>query len=319
MGINNMSEYGDGTQEVIRHMESGFKYKIDGDGQDSLQIVFLDDEGVPWHKLELRTGSALAKELMEEAKTPGETMKEFAERCSVTNSTLSNATSWASGRTLTRDLALKIILMSTPLPTEKTVNHTMMVLGRPGLFTDTGDVKANRRNQVLINILEYAQNHSCPTENWLIFTQMVFNQLGDGVFLGSEDAPFATLSKEAIAEIDVWAEEVKKLRAVDYLAQRQEFVKRFASRRGLRCSKEKLMEVICKEAFISPGAIKNILALRANKNSKGSRESLINLAKVLGCTFPEVNSMLRKANHAILYPKSADKEEVDTCKMFLQI
>ena len=60
-----------------------------------------------------------------------------------------------------RDVVLKVILGTCPIPDEQAVEHILMELHHPGLFTSTYSLPENRRNEALRCIFAWLREHEC--------------------------------------------------------------------------------------------------------------------------------------------------------------
>lgn len=188
------------------------------------------------------------------------------------------------------------------------INHVLMEVGRSGLFTDTYLRETNLRNGVLSKIIEYAQDHECPRERWILFAREVL------AFLGME--PLRCLPPDRLqlsrAEKDLayaWLEELEEsCYARNYMTKRWNYFQRFADAAGLSTSAA--VKEFAEKIGYDDSVVRATFARETiGKGSHGERGTILKCAIGLGCTIDEANEMLREANYALLYPLREDPVE----------
>ena len=192
------------------------------------------------------------------------------------------------------------------------VNHVLMEIELPGLFTDTYDYNVNLRNFILARILEYAQDHPCPRARWIDFAWEALDYLG---MQPLQDVPVGNceLSVKEEELLTKWLEEAKrKCVKTDYMVLRREYLDRFAEENHK--SKTEAISLLAEIAAIHISTVRDVFASEyAGKGTRGSRDTLIQGAVYMGCTLDEINTLLRQANHSLLYPFREDS--VDAINM----
>ena len=189
------------------------------------------------------------------------------------------------------------------------INHVLMEIELPGLFTDTYDNDVNLRNYILSCILNYAQDHECPRERWINFTWEALDYLGleplQNVQCTSENL---TVAEEEM--LRGWMEEAERnCVRVDYRILRKKFVHRYAEENGLTPSK--VIGRIAQITYYNESTVRDVVApLSVKKLANKARTSLIQCAIAMGCTLEETNTMLRQSNLALLYPFREDGQEI---------
>lgn len=185
------------------------------------------------------------------------------------------------------------------------VNHVLMEIELPGLFTDTYDYEVNLRNFIFTRILEYAQDHRCPRERWINFAWEALDYLG---MQALQDVPVDScdLSVKEEELLTRWLEEAKrKCVRTDYMVLRRKYLDRFAKEKKM--SRSAAISVLSETAAIHISTVRDVFASEfAGEGTHGSRETLIQGAVYMGCTLDEVNTLLRQANYPLLYPFRED-------------
>ncbi len=246
---------------------------------------------------------------------------ELASIYNVSPSQFSMIISRTSVHRVSRDLILCAALMTrTPISVEA-VDHTLMELGLPGLFTGTYNERENKRNFILCRILEYGQTHTCA-DSWLTFARGILNYLDMDIPGGNyRNISIPSLSPEEIELAEQWQteaeESAEKLTEIDYMPLRNHYFNLYVQKTGL--TRAGALRHLSEITFLSEDAIKKYLTAKvATSQTHGSRESLIRLAAELGCTLDEANILLRQSNMAIIYPLQENAYEMELTQRLLR-
>lgn len=185
------------------------------------------------------------------------------------------------------------------------VNHVLMEIELPGLFTDTYIYDKNLRNSVLAKILNYAQNHDCPRERWILFTWEALDYLGlRNLSNIPVDTSQLTMKEETL--LDGWLAEAKKeCVRTDYMEQRRKHLDDYAKAHNI--TRSKAIAKLAELTYIDISTIRDVFASEfAGKDTHGDRTTIIQVAAHMGCTLEEINTLLRQANYPLLYPFRKD-------------
>lgn len=197
------------------------------------------------------------------------------------------------------------------------VNHVLMEIELPGLFTDTYVEKTNRRNYILARLLNYAQDHECPRERWIHFAREALSYLGMEPLQGLPGST-SQLSMQEEEMLQMWLDEAdQKCKKTNYLHQRKEFLERYAKKTGVDMARA--VSTLSKASGIYLQTVKDVFNSELPVDgTRGSRETLIYGAIHMGCTLDEANTMLREANYALLYPFRETTQELNEIALLLR-
>ncbi len=197
------------------------------------------------------------------------------------------------------------------------VNHVLMEIELPGLFIDTYDYHLNLRNYILSRILTHAQNHECPRERWIHFAWEALDYLGMKPLQDLQGCA-CDLSMSEERMLTQWMEDAKKeCVKTDYTVLRRRYLQRFAEENRLSASK--VINHLSRISYFEPTTIRDVFASKfPGEGTRGARETLILGAVHMGCTLEETNTLLRQANHALLYPFREDNTEISSMAMLLR-
>lgn len=212
-----------------------------------------------------------------------------------------------------QDLMICAAMMVNPPLCVDEVNHVLMEVCQPGLFTMTYDPQINLRNFVLTRLLEYAQDHPCPRDWWLSLARDILACLNLPP-LHKLSGSARQLSSEEAALARSWYEEARRtIPPVNFMTLRKRAFD--AYRTNTRQTQPDAINTLKDKVFMSADSIIKLLTSQSStRRSRGSRDSLIRLAIHLGCSFEEANLMLLQAGFALLYPMRQDDTERDHIK-----
>lgn len=191
------------------------------------------------------------------------------------------------------------------------VNHILMELELPGLFTDTYDQQINLRNYILTKLLDHAQHNTCPRERWIYFARDALDFL-EMEPLQQLPGRADNLSVQEKQMLSRWLTEAQQnCVRTNYLHLRHEYLERCIQERGL--NRSHAVSILAKESYTSVNAFRDVFNSKFHSvGTIGSRDTLIRGAIVLRCTLEETNLMLRQSNRALIYPFRENQLELNS-------
>ena len=295
------NSYGDDTWEIFEALTRRNLMIAEENGKTYLKIPEEDFER------QMRKYSQIAEELLNEIRKPYEKNRELAQRLHVDQSTLSAATSDKGKRKLTRDVVLSSLLSLPDVPTVDQVNHKLMELMVPGLYTETTFVEENRRNWVLYQILEHAKEcRECPVGSWRDYANAVLKELKLDPLICSEEG--CGLPQKDMALVEQWRGQIDSIGSVDFTLERRKRLNDYRIKNGLdrHGGRRKAFEKLEKESGIPATTVESVFGTLSNRNSNVHPNVLIPVMAAMGCTLNEVNEMLLQANRELIYYASCD-------------
>ncbi len=297
--------YGNDTKVTMNMLHSA-SVRI---AQDRNAYVTITDSDQAF-KIVNPSGRDRAEDLLTAGREEGETGKEYARRLGITPQELSMFKARASNfRVPRRDIVLKAILGRSPVPDEGVVDHILMELHHPGLFTSTYDLEANRRNEVLRAVFSWLRTHVLPDH--ILFASFILDRLG------LPDLDLKDVDYSVFAD---WAREPEGVRFLEDCRARMDLVSYsdFSSRRAdLRQAfierehlEGKSMPYVYDQLYYkgqqtcSVNVIQDFFGRMTRPRSRSARDTIIEMGIKLGCDLAGINTMLVEANYALLYPRS---------------
>lgn len=293
--------YGDDTWAIFEVLTRQNLKVAEENGKAYLQIPEED------FNLQMRKYSQIAEEFLNEVRKPYEKKRELAQRLHVNQSVLSAVTSDKSNRRLTRNVVLSSLFSLSPVPTVDQVNHKLMELMVPGLYTETFLVKENQRNWILHEILKYAgERRECPMESWLDYANAVLKKLRMELLICEKNG--CTLPEAELARVKEWRSQLDSIGFVDFTLLRRKRLQDYRKEHGLdrHGGRKKAFEKLEQESGIAFSSVETVFGTLSNRNSDVPPETLIPVMAVMGCTLTEVNEMLLQSNHELIYYASRD-------------
>ena len=210
-----------------------------------------------------------------------------------------------------RDLIISAVLLPRlPVSVDK-LNHILMEVNRAGIYDKTGDVRENRRNRVLMELVNYAQDHECPRDRWLTFAHEVLAYLRlPPLYRDGENHHTHNLTPKEIELIEQWGSWQPRDDGAGYLKFRRECFDAYCARHGLNSAAAHAR--IARKCFIGEDSVRSILCsgVESNRN-RGGRETLVLMAIELGRGMDEANRILMEAGYPVLYPFRENPKEVE--------
>ncbi len=277
--------------------------------QDRNSYVIISGSDGSW-QITNPTGRDRAEELLTTGREAGESGKDYAKRLGISPQELSMFKARASNfRVPGRDVVLKAILGRDPVPDEKAVEHILMELHHPGLFTSTYDLGVNRRNEVLRAV--FSRLRETPVEDPILFASYTLSALGlPDLGLKNTD-PDAVAEWAGNPEIEAFLEECRQRMSLvsysDFSNKRADFRKNYIESHGLT---EKSLPYIYDQLFYegdqtcSVNVIQDFFGRMTRPRSRSARDTIIEMGIKMGCSLGQINLMLVEANYALLYPRS---------------
>lgn len=297
--------YGNDTKVTMARLTSESVRII----QDRNSYVIISGIDGSW-QITNPTGRDRAEELLTTGREAGESGKDYAKRLGISPQELSMFKAHASNfRVPGRDVVLKAILGRDPVPDEKAVEHILMELHHPGLFTSTYDLEVNRRNEVLRAV--FSRLRDTPVEDRILFASCTLSALG------LPDLGLKNTSPETVAEwardpeIALFLEECRQRMTLvsysDFSNRRADFRQNYIKARGLG---DKSLPFIYDQLFYegdqtcSVNVIQDFFGRMTRPRSRSARDTIIEMGIKMGCSLGQINLMLVEANYALLYPRS---------------
>lgn len=305
-------QYGDKTWQIFSALTHRNLQIAVENGQMVLKVSEQD------FQMQMQRYGQILDRLLEEARQPHEKKKELAQRLQVDKTILSAALSEKNPRKLKRDIILSVLFLIRPLPTVDQVNHKLMELMQPGLFTETAFIRENRRNWVLFRILEYGQDHGCPAENWLEYANAVL-QFHEMAPLVPGECRFE-LPEDQIRMLEQWKPSIAALDICDFSIMRNEALKEYRYRNGLdrHKGKQETFQRLSEQTQVSVASIESMFGRMSNKNSNVHPDTLIPVLAAMGCTLNQVNEMLMQANRALVYHSSRSEYDLGWIRVLIE-
>ncbi len=305
-------QYGDRTWQIFSALTHRNLQIAEENGQLILRISEQDFD------LQMQKYGQILDRLLEEARRPHEKKKELAQRLQVDKTILSAALSDKTPRKLKRDIILSVLFLIRPLPTVDQVNHKLMELMQPGLFTETAFIAENQRNWVLYHIFEYGQDHNCPAESWLEYANAALHYFEMQPLIPGECR--LILSPEQTQMLDQWSSAIESVGTCDFSVMRNDALKEYRYRHGLdtHSGKQEAVRRLAEQTQISQASVESIFGRMTNKNSNVHPDTLIPVLAAMGCTLRQVNKMLMQANRALVYYSSRSEYDLRWIRVLMQ-
>ena len=290
--------YGDETWGVFSALTHRNLQIAEENGRLCLKISEEDFE------FQMRRYNQILQNLLEDIRRPCEKKKELAKRLHVSQSLLSAATSEKNERKLKRDVILSALLSLSVLPTVDQVNHKLMELAEPGLFTQTAYTEENRRNWVLHHILEHGQDYACPMESWLLYANTALELLDLPPLICQDTGGVFPEADRAMLED--WREQIAQIGFVDFSVMRRQLLLDYRIRNRLDDygGRKKTFDKLSRESGVDVSMVESVFGTMTNRNSDVNPETLIPVMAVMGCSLYQVNEMLLQANRELVYTTS---------------
>lgn len=297
--------YGNDTRMTMNRITSESVRII----QDHNSYVIISAEDSTWQIVN-PTGRDRAEDLLASGRGAGESGKDYARRLGISPQELSMFKAHASNfRVPGRDVVLKAILGRDPVPDEKAVEHILMELHHPGLFTSTYDLEVNCRNEVLRAV--FSRIRDTPVEDRILFASCTLSALS------LPDLGLKNTSPETVAE---WAKDPEVAKFLEECRQRMSLVSYsdFSNRRAdyrqnyiqTHALSDKSLPFIYDQLFYegdqtcSVNVIQDFFGRMTRPRSRSARDTIIEMGIKMGCSLGQINLMLVEANYALLYPRS---------------
>lgn len=294
--------YGDDTWKIFKALTKQNLKIAEENGKTYLKIPEED------FACQMRKYNQIAEELLNAVRKPCEKNRELAQRLHVNQSILSAATSEKGKRKLTRDVVLSALFSLPSVPTVDQVNHKLMELRVPGLYTETAFERENQRNWILYQILEYAGDGKvCPMGSWKEYANAVLKALElETLICGEENCELPEKEK---ARVEEWRSRIDSIGSVDFTLVRRMHLQNYRIKNGLDRHGGKIMafERLESETGIPLTTVESVFGTLSNRNSNVNPDTLIPVMTVIGCTLNEVNEMLLQANRELVYYASCDE------------
>lgn len=307
--------YREGTRKLISKVERG-------------ELEILEKEGCLWvrssgREWKLPSKEDFAKDALLSERQVKEKLKDVANEFGVSESTLYKIITDKYPQEATRETCLCALLNRQKIPSLEEVNHTLMTMKRPLLYTATISVGSNCRNDLLIRILTLAEKAERPEDGWALFANraiLYFNaRLGSRenfamtpLFKGQksdiakERELFLRQAQRVKAPLEEWERGLLETARQDAPQCRRQVMRDYCAREGIS-SLGKASQILSVKLYLSDEYIRKMFAPWGRT---GCRDSLIACAEAMGCTYRETNLMLREVDAAILYPNSSASDDV---------
>ena len=297
--------YGNDTRMTMNRITSESVRII----QDHNSYVIISAEDSTWQIVN-PTGRDRAEDLLASGRGAGESGKDYARRLGISPQELSMFKAHASNfRVPGRDVVLKVILGTCPIPDEQAVEHILMELLHPGLFTSTYSLPENRRNEALRCIFAWLREHECGDS--ILFASFVLRELGLAD-LHVKNADYSVFdSWKETAQADAFLSECRNRISLvsycDFSNKRADFRAAFIKREGLE---DKALPYIYDQLYYkgdqtcSVNVIQDFFGRMTRPRSRSARDTIIEMGIKMGCSLEDINLMLLEANYALLYPRS---------------
>lgn len=233
----------------------------------------------------------------------------LAKRLGVSKAYMSNVITGKDPSPASRDRLLSALLCMKQIPGLEETNDILWHQNRPGLFTETYIPAVNRRNLICSRLIEYAHDNPTAQENWVVFAGNVLSYAGMET-LDRKMYP-GELGKD-LPMVEQWIEEANALPICSFHSLRKFFFDRYCRRLGLSPSewgsitkgRQQILDAM--PTCLSNSTLNDFFAETTNKNSKCSRETIIEIAIAMGCNREEADKMLMQADERLLYPGCKD-------------
>lgn len=115
-----------------------------------------------------------------------------------------------------------------------------------------------------------------------------------------------------------WLEDAHKVCVKsNYTILRRSLLERFAKENNL--SDSRVIPYLSRISYSNTSTIRDVFASKfAGEGTHGSRDTLIQGAVHMGCSLDEANTLLREANHALLYPFREDNTDARSIALLLR-
>jgi len=247
--------------------------------------------------------------------------KDLAEALDISPQELSMFSSETSPRKLPRNIAIALLALSADVPSLSDIDHILMELCHPGLFSSTYDRAENRRNALIRIFFRYAAKHpEIAGRERLILLNTLMSKYATRMGLRQKTA----LITETFDVLDALPEELcedcdrelPSIGAGTFRPRRLKYRQRFMEKKGITKVQDAI-RLLARLSATSEPTVRSFFS-RESHTSKCSRDNIIFLALALECDLEEANAMLVEANHALLYPNEASGD-VEYAQKLLQV
>lgn len=310
-----MNIYNEQTMKKINLLAKN-DVEIAHDEQHHILIKTAEEE---W--MNLRSNERAQKILLE-AQQSEEKKKEFAERLGITPQELSMyMTTRSNFRPPKRDIILIATLSRKTMPSVRDFNHILMELKQPGLFTYTYDKMENRRNQLLILLIQYMEQNPVDVSERVAFVSGVFRYLGaDALDKNKAKEPEELEMIVGTKRLQDWKDILMQVGECDFSTKRRQYRARFAARNTIdgsaqSCIHDRILKNLERirgqeYALYTLERVQEFFGKPTNPKSRVPRMIIIDMGIGMECTLDEINNMLAEANRGLLYPGTWDEDEV---------
>ena len=274
-----------------------------------------------------------------EFRAQGMTKKQYAKH--FFNCTSSNLCNIITRESCPRDILITGALMMNPPLNARELDHALMEVGLPGLFTNTYDQSENIRNYVLTCFFEHVAKVNVR-QHLVVWPEVAdrvlkeldlepLNRQNAGVLeipdIDSSAEVQANLVnhlwKEIRPLVNGWLDAAEAVcKPVNYMKRRNEYLKNRLEALHLRDDDkrffDKLTKAVCLNADSAKALFHDKYPISGTHSNHGDRDSLIRGAIFLRCTLDETNLLLSEANHAHLYVFRGNPEELKHIAALLQ-
>lgn len=295
------SPYGDTTVRVIRALQGAGELKYNT-ARDVIGVR-IGGQYIPIPTIK----EQVVRILMDPSFTG--TQRDLADMLGISEQELSMYMSPQTDRMPPRKTIIERLLLLEDVPTPQEVDHTLMQLRRPGLFTDTYDTHVNRGNYLLWQVFWFADAHPEIRTNWAGCAAWLMEQCGfdaEAVMGAPVPADFSVPAAFS-RELDGWKAGAEKIGYQDYAPFRRACVNRYLERAHLPedTSMTKLFAHLTQMDLPLAFTKATLTKFPRSVTSAGSRlssGSLESIGLALGCDLVQLNRLLRESNYPLVYP-----------------
>lgn len=308
----------------------------------SVELVTLEDGSQSlclYHPSEKERLNHYIMNRFPEFRAQGMTKKQYAKH--FFNCSSSNLCNIITRESCPRDILIAGALMMNPPLNARELDHALMEVGHPGLFTNTYDQDENIRNHVLKRFFDYVAQVNVRQHLvvWPEIADRVLTALGltplNRQNADVSDIPGISGSAELRAhlvdalwarirpQIASWLDEAEEIciptnymvRRNKHLHDRLTALKRTADDKHFFT---KLAQAVCLNPDSARALFDDKNPIFEKHSNHGDRDALIRGAIFLRCTLRETNILLAEANHALLYVFREDPNELNHIAELLQ-
>lgn len=272
----------------------------------------------------------------DEFRSKGMTKKQYAKH--FFNCSSSYICNIISRESCPRDVLITGALMMHPPLSAAELDHALMEVGHPGLFTNTYDQDTNLRNFVLKRFLGFVAEAKVP-KNLIVWPELADRMLielemeplnrqntdySDGSApTGDHREQIEQLWTQLRPLIFGWLAEAEKACVpVNYMVLRNRHLNERLKRLNPKVGTSAFFQDLASAAGLNaPGAkalFANAFPVGDKHSNHGNRDALVLGAAFLGCTLDETNRILQEANHPLLYVFRQDEIELTHIAKLLQ-